>query len=518
MKSIQTKILTVVISGLLVITAVVSAIGVSMTHEIMHKDADRILNNVTEKEAAYLNDVLGDISKSAAIMQHYALAEIKSPKQLEDLNFRESYLEKTRTMFTEIARNTDGLDGFFLRINPKFTDGTTGYYNIIEGDTIKQMQVSDLNKYAQDDTKNVSWYYSAVRAGEPVWLEPYKFPGHDKQMISYTIPLYCETELLGVLGFDMDFSGLLERINQISVYENGYAILLAPDGETRYNNQHRQETDEPHTKAIAELRNGMYLKICADYKDIQRETRPILSRIVQAFLVVLLCAIVYTVFVTRKIVQPLKQLTATAKKIADGNALPAEGFDVKTNDEIGTLSRVLSNTYSKMQEYTAYINALAYKDSLTGVKNSTAYSETIGKLNQEINCGNPQFGVLVVDINNLKKTNDRYGHNIGDELIVHTAKILTECFKNSSVYRIGGDEFAVILTGKDYENYTKTLSQLDEASDKDYILVNSDVLPISLARGVSIFDPTIDAVYKDVFTKADQAMYMHKQESKAARV
>ena len=57
MKSIQSKILIVVISGLLVITAAVSAIAVNMTHEIMHKDADRILNNVTQKEAAYINDV-----------------------------------------------------------------------------------------------------------------------------------------------------------------------------------------------------------------------------------------------------------------------------------------------------------------------------------------------------------------------------------------------------------------------------------------------------------------------------
>ena len=61
MKSIQNKILTVVISGLLVITAVVSLIAVNMTHEIMHTDADRILSNVTQKEAAYINDTLGDV-------------------------------------------------------------------------------------------------------------------------------------------------------------------------------------------------------------------------------------------------------------------------------------------------------------------------------------------------------------------------------------------------------------------------------------------------------------------------
>lgn len=506
----------VVISGLLVITAIVSAIGVSMTHEIMHKDADRILNNVTQKEAAYINDVLGDISKSAAVMEHYALGEIQTMDQLADMDFRNTYLKKTKQMFREIALNTNGFVGYFLRLNPKFTDGTTGFYNLIgEGGVIKEMQVTDLSKYSENDEQNVSWYYTAVRAGEPVWLKPYYFPGHNKQMISYTIPMYVDSELLGVLGFDMDFEYLLSEIDNISVYDGGYATLLASDGVSRYNNQGKEDTEEPHTKAIASLQNGMYLELRADYKDIQKDIRPILGNIVQAFVAVLLAAIVYTVFMTRKIVQPLKQLTTAAEKISAGGVTNVEFGAINSKDEIGTLSRVLNQAYTKMQEYTAYINALAYRDSLTGIKNSTAYAEATAKLDEQINCGNPQFGVLVVDINNLKKTNDNYGHNVGDELIVHTAKILMDTFKTSTTFRIGGDEFTVILTGKDYENYRTVLTKLDEACSQDYITVHENKIPISLARGVSVFDPTIDTVYKDVFTKADHAMYLHKVESKA---
>ena len=56
MKSIQTKILFVVIAGLVVITALVSAIAVNMTHTVMHRDADRILQNAAQREAAKIND------------------------------------------------------------------------------------------------------------------------------------------------------------------------------------------------------------------------------------------------------------------------------------------------------------------------------------------------------------------------------------------------------------------------------------------------------------------------------
>ena len=158
MKSIQSKILTVVISGLLVITAIVSTIAVNMTHEIMHKDADRILNNVTEKEAAYINDILGDVSKSAAIMEHYALSEINTLTQLDTPEFLETYLQRTKEMFTEIASNTKGVEGFFLRLNPAFTTPTTGYYSLLNADkTVTEMPVTDLSKYPEDDVQNVSW-------------------------------------------------------------------------------------------------------------------------------------------------------------------------------------------------------------------------------------------------------------------------------------------------------------------------------------------------------------------------
>ena len=84
MKTIQSKILFVVITALIVITAIVTSIAVGVTHKIMHKDADRILNNVSEKEAAYINDMLNDFMQSSAIMEHYALHELESASALKD--------------------------------------------------------------------------------------------------------------------------------------------------------------------------------------------------------------------------------------------------------------------------------------------------------------------------------------------------------------------------------------------------------------------------------------------------
>lgn len=516
MKSIQSKILLVVISGLLVITAIVSTIAVSMTHEIMHKDADRILNNVCQKEAAYINDTLGDVEKSAEVMEHYATTEIGELTALQDESYRASYLEKAKRMFVDVALNTNGIEGFFMRINPKYSNGTTGFYNIItETQEFKEMSLTDLSKFAEDDTQNVGWYYTAVHAKKGTWMEPYRFPGFEEELISYVLPMYVKGELLGVVGFDMDFDYLVDRINDIDVYERGFAVLIAEDEVTCYNEQKITETENPHTKATVALENGMYLELRADYKDIQKEIHPMLGKIVIAFVIVLLVAIIYTIFVTHRIVHPLEQLTVVAERISQGtSADELAQIPVNSKDEVGTLSRVLVRAYEKIQEYTTYINALAYRDSLTGIKNSTSYTEAVKKINDDINYNNPKFGVLVADINNLKETNDKFGHDIGNELIIHTAEILTNIFQSSSIFRIGGDEFAVILQDKDYDNYRTLLEQMDAACAKDFIAVCETKIPVSIARGVSMYNANIDRIYEDVFAKADQAMYMHKDQCK----
>ncbi len=518
MKSIQSKILFVVIAGLLVITAVVSTIAVTMTHDIMHRDADRILKNATQREAAKINDVLGDVMKSCSIMEHYAVTELKDAEQLTDEAFRAQYLEKAELMFGEVALNTNGIEGIYMRIDPAFANGTAGFYKmILDENTLKDMPITDLTKYDQSDKQNVGWYYEAMRAGKGVWLDPYFFPGNDSQLISFVQPVYVGREFIGVIGFDMRFDYLVEYIEEIAVYEKGHALLLAKDGKTAYNAVHEGQSHNPHTQSRVELENGMFLEMGADYKDIQRDIRPILGRIVLAFLIVLACAIVYTVIVTQKIAGPLKRLTAAAERLsmgvgeADFNQVP-----LKSKDEVGTLSRVLTSTYVKIQEYTAYINTLAYRDSLTGIKNSTAYTEAVGELNKEILTGNPKFGVLVADINNLKETNDKYGHDIGNNLIVHTSKILTEIFENSAIYRIGGDEFAVILQGNDYTEYRSLLEKMDKRGLSEYITVGEETIPVSVARGVSLYDSSIDRIYEDVFSKADHAMYLDKQKGKAA--
>ena len=451
-------------------------------------------------------------------METKAYQIVDSVEALKDEEYLTAYTKEIRHLFDEVALNTAGTTAYYLCFSPEVTNGkTTGFYSKFKNDGLYELSKEE---FAELDLFNAEFIKECgfdVIGSDNTWLQPRKSTfAPDDTVVSYLAPIYKDDTFVGFLGFNMDFEYLLGLVNEITVYDNGHALLLGGDKQTCYNPAEDIHILEDYTEATTALKNGMNLELRAAYADIQSGIRPMLSYIIGAFLVVLALAILYTFWVTHRIVTPLKKLTAAAANISVG--VQNVNLVIDSKDEIGVLARVLTDTYAKILEYSAYINALAYRDSLTGIKNSTAYTEAIEELNKEINLGNPSFGIIVADINNLKKTNDTYGHDIGNELIVHSARILTDMFKTSSVYRIGGDEFVVVLKGKDLERYHALIEKMDLAFSADYITVNDETVPVSIARGVSVFDPLIDRVYTDVFAKADHAMYMNKQDMKAALV
>ncbi|MBP5578573.1 MAG: GGDEF domain-containing protein [Ruminococcus sp.] len=154
---------------------------------------------------------------------------------------------------------------------------------------------------------------------------------------------------------------------------------------------------------------------------------------------------------------------------------------------------------------------LANHDALTGVKNKRAYVQAETELDGQISKStHPPFAIVVCDINGLKQVNDTKGHNAGDEFIKNACSIICNIFKHSPVFRIGGDEFIVIMKGSDYDERTKLMHELNNTLE----LKKYEGIPV-LAAGMSEFDPDMDMRVQDVFERADNLMYENKKKSKA---
>jgi diguanylate cyclase (GGDEF)-like protein len=146
-------------------------------------------------------------------------------------------------------------------------------------------------------------------------------------------------------------------------------------------------------------------------------------------------------------------------------------------------------------------------DTLTGVKSKFAYVEAERDMDQRIAASQVEhFAVVVFDLNNLKQINDTQGHEAGNEYITSACRYICDMFAHSPVFRIGGDEFVSILEGRDYENREKIIQEFQAQMEKN--MMEGSMVMIS--HGISEYDPEHDNAYSDVFSRADERMYLYK--------
>ena len=194
----------------------------------------------------------------------------------------------------------------------------------------------------------------------------------------------------------------------------------------------------------------------------------------------------------------------------DGRPQYVSLYAVRPQDDSDHIIIAVANIDEAMQKEFAYQD-MANKDSLTGVKNKRAYAQAEAELDDYIaKCTQPPFSVVVCDINGLKEVNDTKGHNAGDAFIRNACSIICNIFKHSPVFRIGGDEFAVIMKGSDYDERTHLMAELNKVLE-----ANKHNGMVILAVGISDFDPDMDMRVQDVFERADNLMYDNKKICKA---
>ena len=152
-------------------------------------------------------------------------------------------------------------------------------------------------------------------------------------------------------------------------------------------------------------------------------------------------------------------------------------------------------------------NEFARKDGLTGTRNKTAYHEYEKGLEQELYENKDlKFGIVICDLNDLKLINDTQGHKAGDDYIKSACKLICRVFAHSPVFRVGGDEFAVVLKGQDYVERGNLMDSFRRQIEENIRIGNGALVASGMAEYQSDSDRSVD----DVFKRADSRMYEDK--------
>jgi diguanylate cyclase (GGDEF)-like protein len=155
----------------------------------------------------------------------------------------------------------------------------------------------------------------------------------------------------------------------------------------------------------------------------------------------------------------------------------------------------------------------AVLDALTGMLNRTALVTRTAEIEHQSRMSGRPVGVIVGDVDHFKAINDRFGHETGDAVLRHIAYQLHGQLRAFDLaYRLGGEEFAIILLGADAAAAALLAEQLRAAIAEAPIAA----VPVTMSFGVAASTAEVPFVWEDVFRRADRALYRAKAEGRDA--
>jgi diguanylate cyclase (GGDEF)-like protein len=213
-----------------------------------------------------------------------------------------------------------------------------------------------------------------------------------------------------------------------------------------------------------------------------------------------------------------------SKYVSSPDKLDFEKPSLNINNEVESLSSTICQMTENIKDYvlllisaekeTAHMRQLANTDPLTGVRNKLAYDERIDAMNAIISKGcMDDFGIIMMDINLLKKINDTYGHTEGDTAIITVGRALcTACGSEAVCARFGGDEFAaaVIIHKQQAASWFTQFSDLFSRFISDYNATSGKPYQIMASVGFSTETCSKTMNIEALINKADSQMYAEK--------
>lgn len=525
MKSIRRGFVILVVVSTVVLTTIMGAISVFSIVGKTDVDASAIMNLTCANEASKIDLLLEGVEDAVEVEATLIEEDVADPTVANDAQ----WFGELERLYTNIAKGTNGAVSFFVRVN--LDEGERSFYwrrGMSMDKFTKANGIDDM--LGTSAAAHAGWDEALLRDGRRLWIEPTVDAGEQSRTTTYIVPIIVDGTYRGYVGMGLDFQRVIDQVASIRFYESGYGFLTDGDGNVMYHptipsgtNLSQDDEEVPAVDAAIAagtttedvvvyryhgsdkrmafhlLRNDMRLVLSVSADELYGARNQLIAALVIVTLVAAIACAVVTMRFARRVLKPLDDLTVASERAAEGEVDDAR-VTAPNVLEVQRLARAHNKIVDRLQEQMAYIDGLAYMDTLTGLPNRNAYYRAARKMDENITAGEaPEFTMVMLDVNNLKVVNDEQGHDAGDELLKQAARQMNDAFGGHPTYRIGGDEFVVLI---------------GEAVADACFAVEGEV---SIACGSATYRPGEDTCVADVLARADTAMYECKRRMKQGR-
>jgi len=186
---------------------------------------------------------------------------------------------------------------------------------------------------------------------------------------------------------------------------------------------------------------------------------------------------------------------------------------VRSHEDLLNARRQAEAAEQKMHELElelGQVSELIYQDHLTGTLNRRGMDEAFVREFARANRGQKPISVALLDIDHFKKINDTFGHDVGDQALIHLSAVVKEILRPMDVVaRYGGEEFVIILPDTNMDDGVKIMTRLQRDLTKRYFLHENEKLLITFSAGVA--QRTSAESAEAMIARADSALYRAKQ-------
>lgn len=184
------------------------------------------------------------------------------------------------------------------------------------------------------------------------------------------------------------------------------------------------------------------------------------------------------------------------------------------NNQVKRRTKRLKDAYKKLNEKNKELYLLASIDTLTKVKNRRSYFIESNEFLKKSIVNEHNLHVAIIDIDDFKKINDKYGHAIGDEVLITFCEIVNNILDNNTIFaRIGGEEFCLTFYNKEENEVNAICEIIRENCARNILIEDNQIITFTISIGLSSKNSSNDSIDK-ILHKADESLYEAKNTGK----
>lgn len=405
MKSLKTSIIAGIIACVILAAAICGGISMKSSYSMLDSQAKNTMFVTCQSKSQKINAILSQIAQSVDTLAEIAVGELTEIERFQtDPAYVAEYTAGLEKTAINCAKHTEGAMSFYIRYNPVFTEPTSGlFYSRTSVDSdFEKLTPTDFSSYDPSDTAHVGWYYIPVENGKPTWMDPYLNENINVYMISYVIPIFVENVQVGIVGMDIDF-GVVERlVQEVKIYDSGYAFLTNENshimvhkdlemntnleeisngdfdgvGDFIKNNENSsgemfnyRYQDTEMAMCSESLLNGMDFVLTAPKQEIHAEAYLLLRKILIGVIAAVLLSIFIGFLISGRITRSMKLIKDVIEKTSSFDFREDKRVDVllKRRDEIGDIARAAASMRTELRKMVASI-----EDSYKNIEQNVA--------------------------------------------------------------------------------------------------------------------------------------------------